>query len=698
MPRTVPLNQVRNIGIAAHIDAGKTTTTERILYYTGAIHRIGEVHDGNTTTDYMVQEQERGITITSAAISCYWKDYKVNIIDTPGHVDFTIEVERSLRVLDSVVAVFCAVGGVQPQSETVWRQANRYNVPRIAFINKMDRVGANFLKVVSQIKNKLNSYPVVIQLPIGAEDTFKGIVDLIDMKAYINKSELGIEIETTDIPEDMMEEALLYREKLIEAAADFGGEDILDKYLSDGDLSNEEIIQGLRKGTIDCKIVAITCGSAFKNKGVQPLLDNIIRLLPSPSDVLPVKGINPKTEQEVERKPDDKEHFSALAFKILSDSFIGRLTFVRVYSGSLKVGSYVYNVNTGKKERVSRLVEMRADNRIEIDEINAGDIAAVIGLKDTTTGHSLSVETNQILLEEIPVPEPVINVAIEPKTKADQDKLGIALNRVADEDPSFTVSQDDETGQTIISGMGELHLEIIVDRLLREFKVEANVGKPQVSYRETISKSVNKIEGKFIRQTGGKGQYGHIVINLEPNESGKGYEFVNKIIGGTIPKEFISSIDKGIKGASLAGSLGGYPVIDFKATLIDGSFHEVDSSDMAFQVAASMAFRGAYEKAEPILLEPVMKLQVIVPEINMGDVISDLQGRRRANLTGIVPESEGFQMIESLAPLAEMFGYSTDLRSMTQGRGTFTMDFCKYMVVPQSITNGIIQINKKMWW
>jgi len=698
MSRKVPLERVRNIGIAAHIDAGKTTATERILYYTGAIHRIGEVHDGNATTDYMIQEQERGITITSAAISCFWKDHKINIIDTPGHVDFTIEVERSLRVLDSVIAVFCAVGGVQPQSETVWRQANRYKVPRMAFVNKMDRVGANFLRVVEQIKTKLNSYPVVIQLPIGAEDTFKGIIDLIQMKAFIYKNDLGTEFEVTDIPEEMKEEALLYREKLIEAAADVGGEEMLDKYLTDGDLSSEEITQSIRKGTLDCKIVAVTCGSAFKNKGVQPLLDAIIELLPAPSDVLPVKGIDPKTEKEVERKADDNEPFAALAFKILTDPFIGRLTFVRVYSGSLKVGSYIYNVNNGKKERVSRIVEMRADNRTDIEEINAGDIAAVIGLKETGTGHSLSNDNNRILLESISIPEPVINVAIEPKTKADQDRLGLALSRLAEEDPSFTVSQNDETGQTIIAGMGELHLDIIVDRLLREFKVEAHVGKPQVSYRETISKPINKVEGKFIRQTGGRGQYGQVVINVEPNEPGKGYEFVSKIVGGTIPKEYIPSVDKGIKEACTAGSLGGYPVIDFKVTLVDGSYHETDSSDMAFKIAASMAFKEAYEKADPVLLEPIMKIQVIVPEYNMGDVISDLQGRRRANLLGIIPETEGFQIIECLAPLAEMFGYSTELRSMTQGRGTFTMDFSKYMVVPQNITKGIIQINKKMWW
>jgi elongation factor G len=690
MARKYELNKVRNIGIAAHIDAGKTTTTERILYYTGTIHKIGEVHEGTATTDYMVQEQERGITITSAAISCEWKGHRINIIDTPGHVDFTIEVERSLRVLDSVVAVFCAVGGVQPQSETVWRQANRYKVPRIAFVNKMDRVGANYFRVVEQIKTKLGGTPAVIQLPIGSEDTFKGIVDLISMKAYIYQNDLGTDILEQDIPEDIKDLAAEYREKLMEIAADVGGDELMEKYLETGELTNDEIISSIRKGTIDCKIIPMTCGTAFKNKGVQLLLDNIVTLLPSPIDIPPVKGINPNTQQEDQRISDDNESFSALAFKILSDPFIGRLTFIRVYSGVLTAGSYVYNATKGKKERISRLVQMRADSRIEVDEARAGDIVAVIGLKEAKTGDTLCDENNPIILESIVIPEPVISVAIEPKTKADQDKLGLSLSKLADEDPSFVVSQNHETNQTIIAGMGELHLEIIVDRLLREFKVEANVGKPQVSYRETITKTVDNIEGKFIRQSGGRGQYGHVVIKVEPNP-GKGYEFVNKIVGGIIPKEYIPAVDKGIRDAAAGGVLAGYPVIDFKVTLFHGSFHDVDSSDMAFQIAGSMAIKDAVMKAGPILLEPVMKVEVVVPEANMGDVIGDLQGRRRGILEGMTHDPTGLQVINSLVPLSEMFGYATDLRSMTQGRGTFTMEFSKYMEVPKNIAEGIIQ-------
>jgi elongation factor G len=696
MARKFELNKVRNIGIAAHIDAGKTTTTERILYYTGAIHKIGEVHEGAATTDYMVQEQERGITITSAAISCDWKDHRINIIDTPGHVDFTIEVERSLRVLDGMVFVFCAVGGVQPQSETVSRQANRYKVPRMAFVNKMDRVGANFLRVVQQVREKLKMYAVVIQLPIGSEENFKGIVDLIDMKAYMYRNDLGTDIEETSIPPEMMDEANEYREKLLEAAADVGGDALMEKYLETGELSNEEIIEAIRKGTIDCKIIPMSCGTAFKNKGVQLLLDNVLRLMPSPEDVPPMMGINPDTELEELRGANDDEPFSALAFKILSDPFIGRLTFIRVYSGVLKAGSYVMNVTKGRKERISRLVQMRADSRIEIDEVRAGDIAAAIGLKDTTTGDSLCVEGKPILLESIVFPEPVINVAIEPKTKADQDKLGMALNRLADEDPSFRVSQDMETNQTIIAGMGELHLEIIVDRLLREFKVEANVGKPQVSYRETITKSLDHVEGKFVRQSGGKGQYGHVVIKIEPNEQGKGYEFINKVVGGVIPKEYIGSVDKGIKEASAGGVIAGYPVIDFKVTLFHGSYHDVDSSDMAFQIAGSMAFKDAVHKAKPVLLEPVMKVEVTVPDTNMGDVIGDLQGRRRGILEGMTADpSGGLQIINCLVPLSEMFGYATELRSMTQGRGTFSMEFSKYMEVPRLIAESIMQLHKE---
>lgn len=698
MARKFELGKVRNIGIAAHIDAGKTTTTERVLYYTGTIHKIGEVHNGAATTDYMVQEQERGITITSAAISCEWKDHRINIIDTPGHVDFTIEVERSLRVLDGMIFVFCAVGGVQPQSETVSRQANRYGVPRMAFVNKMDRVGANFFRVVDQIKKKLNMNAVPIQVPIGSEENFKGIVDLIDMKTYIYKNDLGTDVEVTDvIPDEVKDLVVEYREKMMEAAAEVGGDELLEKYLEVGELSSEEILEALRKGTLDCKIVPVIAGTAFKNKGIQLMLDNVIRLLPSPIDVPAIKAINPDTQVEELREADDNAPFSALAFKIISDPFIGRLTFIRVYSGVLKAGSYVMNVTKGKKERVSRLVQMRANDRLEIDEVRSGDIAAAIGLKDSITGDSLCDEAHPVLLESIVFPEPVINVAIEPKTKADQDKLGLALGRLADEDPSFRVSQNHETNQTIIAGMGELHLEIIVDRLLREFKVEANVGKPEVSYRETITKTIDKVEGKFIRQSGGKGQYGHVVIKVEPNELGKGFEFVNKIVGGVIPREYIPSVEKGIKDAAAGGVLAGYPVIDFKVTLFHGSFHDVDSSAMAFEIAGSMAFKEGFNKAKPVLLEPVMKVEVVVPDGNMGDVIGDLQGRRRGMLEGMNPDpaDSTLQMISCLVPLSEMFGYATELRSMTQGRGTFSMEFAKYLEVPKNVSEGIIQANKE---
>lgn len=698
MARKFELDKVRNIGIAAHIDAGKTTTTERVLYYTGTIHKIGEVHNGAATTDYMVQEQERGITITSAAISCEWKDHRINIIDTPGHVDFTIEVERSLRVLDGMIFVFCAVGGVQPQSETVSRQANRYGVPRMAFVNKMDRVGANFFRVVDQIKKKLNMNAVPIQVPIGTEENFRGIVDLIDMKTYIYKNDLGTDVEVTDvIPDEVKDLVAEYREKMMESAAEAGGDALLEKYLEVGELSSEEILEALRRGTLDCKIVPVIAGTAFKNKGIQLMLDNVIRLLPSPIDVPAIKAINPDTQVEELREADDNAPFSALAFKIISDPFIGRLTFIRVYSGVLKAGSYVMNVTKGKKERISRLVQMRANDRLEIDEVRAGDIAAAIGLKDSITGDSLCDEAHPVLLESIVFPEPVINVAIEPKTKADQDKLGLALSRLADEDPSFRVSQNHETNQTIIAGMGELHLEIIVDRLLREFKVEANVGKPEVSYRETITKEIEKVEGKFIRQSGGKGQYGHVVIKLEPNELGKGFEFVNKIVGGVIPREYIPSVEKGIKDAAAGGVLAGYPVIDFKVTLFHGSFHDVDSSAMAFEIAGSMAFKEGFNKAKPVLLEPVMKVEVVVPDGNMGDVIGDLQGRRRGMLEGMNPDpaDSTLQMISCLVPLSEMFGYATELRSMTQGRGTFSMEFAKYLEVPKNVSEGIIQANKE---
>ncbi len=687
MARKYELELIRNIGIAAHIDAGKTTTTERVLYYTGFSHKMGEVHEGTSVTDFMEQERERGITITSAAVTSYWKNHQVNIIDTPGHVDFTMEVERSLRVLDGVVAVFCAVGGVQSQSETVWRQSNRYEVPRIVFVNKMDRIGANFLRVAEQVRTRLqaNAYP--IQLPIGSEENFKGIIDLISQKAYIYSNDLGTDIQETEIPEDMTEICAEYREKLIEAISEHDDE-LMMKYLEGTELSEEEIKAGLRKATISNKIIPVTCGSAFKNKGVQLMLDAIVDYLPSPIDVPPVKGQTPDGIEDY-RKSDDNEPFSALAFKIMTDPYVGKLTFIRVYSGTLKAGSYVLNANSGKKERISRIVQMQADARTDVDEVYAGDLVACVGLKNTTTGETLCSENSPIIFESMTFPEPVISVAIEPKTKGDQDKLATSLNKLAEEDPTFRVKVDQETGQTIIAGMGELHLEIIVDRLLREFKVGANVGKPQVAYRETITKSVDQ-EGKFIRQSGGRGQYGHVKIKIEPLGKGGGFEFENKIVGGTVPREYIPAIQKGIEDALLGGVIAGYEAIDIKAILYDGSYHEVDSSEMAFKVAASIAIKEGVKKAAPILLEPVMHVEIEVPDEYLGDVIGDLSGRR-GRVEGMDSiEGTNIQKVTALVPLSEMFGYATDIRSKTQGRGTFSMEFSKYEPVPTNIAESII--------
>jgi len=680
------LKTTRNIGIMAHIDAGKTTTTERILFYTGRVHKMGEVHDGAATMDWMEQEQERGITITSAATTCFWKGHRINIIDTPGHVDFTVEVERSLRVLDGAVAIFGSVEGVEPQSETVWRQADKYGVPRIAYINKMDRVGADFYRATQSIKDRLGAKAIPLQLPIGSEDQFQGFVDLIEKKAVIYTDDLGTKSDETDIPEDMLDMVEEYREELIEAICEVD-EDLMLKYLEGEELTTSEIKQGVRKGTISLQLVPVLCGSSFKNKGVQALLDAIVEYLPSPVDIPPVKGVIPGEEEEVIRKSDPNESFAALAFKIMVDPYVGKLTFMRIYSGTLNAGSYVYNSTKGKKERIGRLLQMHANHREEIQKASAGDIVAAVGLKDTTTGDTLCSEDKPVILEAMQFPEPVINVAIEPKTKADQDKMGTALARLAEEDPTFRAYTDHETGQTIIAGMGELHLEIIVDRLLREFKVEANVGKPQVAYRETIRETA-KAEGKFIRQTGGRGQYGHVWLELEPGEPGSGFEFVNKIVGGVVPKEYIAPVEAGIKEAMAAGVLAGYPVIDVKATLYDGSYHEVDSSEMAFKVAASMAFKNAALKAKPVLLEPIMKVEVTIPEEYLGDVIGDLNSRR-GHIEGM--EMRGnLQVVHGLVPLAEMFGYATDLRSKTQGRGTYTMQFIHYAEVPKNIAEEII--------
>ncbi|MBI5701863.1 elongation factor G [Candidatus Saganbacteria bacterium] len=680
------ISKYRNIGFAAHIDAGKTTTTERVLFYSGKIHKIGNVDEGNTTTDWMEQEKERGITITSAAISTTWKDFRINVIDTPGHVDFTVEVERSMRVLDGVVLIFCAVGGVQPQSETVWRQANKYKVPRIVFVNKMDRVGADYFKVVSQVKERLQAKAVPIQMPIGAEDNFQGVVDLVSMKAIVYNDEIGAKYTVTDIPADLVDKAKKYHDQLLETIAETD-DVLLEKYLAGETLTLDEIKKGIRLATITLKMIPVACGTAFKNRGVQPLLDAIVDYLPSPVDIPAVKGINPKTGDEESRAASDDEAFSALAFKIMADPFVGRLTFFRVYSGVLKTGSYILNSSKDKRERIGRLLQMHANKREELQEVRAGDIAAVVGLKDTGTGDTLCLEEKPIILESITFPEPVIFVAIEPKTKADQEKLGISLSRLAEEDPTFRIKGDPETGQTIISGMGELHLEIIVDRLLREFKVEANVGKPQVAYKETI-KGTCEVEGKFIRQTGGRGQYGHVWLKIEPMPAGKGFEFVNEIVGGTVPREYIAPVEAGIKEAMATGVIAGYPVIDLKATLTDGSYHDVDSSEIAFKIAASMALKDGVRRSKPIILEPLMKVEVVVPELYMGDVIGDLSSRR-GRIEGMEMNA-GMQVIKSKVPLAQMFGYSTDLRSRTQGRGNYSMEFSHYEEVPKSVAEGII--------
>ena len=686
MPRQFPLEKTRNIGIMAHIDAGKTTTTERILFYTGRVHKMGETHEGSATMDWMAQEQERGITITSAATTAQWKGHRINIIDTPGHVDFTVEVERSLRVLDGSVAVFCAKGGVEPQSETVWRQADKYHVPRIAYINKMDITGADFFNVLEMMEDRLQANAVPIQLPIGKEDAFVGIIDLVQQKAIIYKDDLGTQSEETEIPEDMRELAEEYRSRLIEAVAE-RDDDLMMKYLEGEELTVEEIKAGIRKATVAVEIIPVLCGSSYKNKGVQPLLDAIVDYMPSPLDVPAIKGTVPGTDEETERHSSDDEPFSARAFKIMTDPYVGKLAFFRVYSGTLKSGSYVYNSTKGKRERIGRILLMHANHREEVDEVYAGDIAAAVGLKDTTTGDTLCLEEDPVILESMEFPEPVIQVAIEPKTKAGQDKMSVALQKLAEEDPTFRTYTDAETGQTIIAGMGELHLEIIVDRLLREFKVEANVGKPQVAYRETIRKAV-KAEGKFVRQSGGRGQYGHVWIEIEPLESGAGYEFVNKIVGGVVPKEYIGPVDQGIQEAMESGVLGGYPVVDVKVTLYDGSYHEVDSSEMAFKIAASMAFKEAMQKADPVLLEPMMKVEVTVPEEYMGDVMGDINSRR-GRIEGMEARS-GVQVITAYVPLAEMFGYATDLRSKSQGRGVYTMQLSHYEEVPASIAEKIL--------
>ncbi|QNO14794.1 elongation factor G [Alkalicella caledoniensis] len=690
MPRQFSLARTRNIGIMAHIDAGKTTTTERILFYTGKVHKLGEVHDGAATMDWMVQEQERGITITSAATTAQWKDHRINIIDTPGHVDFTVEVERSLRVLDGAVGVFCAKGGVEPQSETVWRQADKYRVPRMAYVNKMDITGADFFRTVGMMRDRLKANAVPIQLPIGAEDNFQGMVDLVIMKAYVYKDDLGTQVETVDIPEDLQEIAGKYREQLLEAVAETD-EELMMKYLEGEEFTLEEIKKALRKGTCDTTIVPVLCGSSYKNKGVPILLDAVVDYMPSPLDIPPIKGVEMDTEEEIVRVASDEEPFSALAFKIMSDPYVGKLAFFRVYSGTLKSGSYVYNSTKGKKERIGRILQMHANHREEITEVFTGDIAAAVGLKDTTTGDTLCDDAKPVILEAMVFPEPVISVAIEPATKADQEKMGIALAKLAEEDPTFKTYTNEETGQVIIAGMGELHLDIIVDRMLREFKVKANVGNPQVAYKETITKEV-KAEGKFVRQSGGRGQFGHVWIELSPREPGEGYLFENKVVGGAIPKEFINPVDQGIQEASKNGILAGYPVLDFKVTLVDGSYHDVDSSEMAFKIAGSMAFKEAMKKANPAILEPTMKVEVTVPEEYMGDVMGDINSRR-GRIDGMESRA-GAQVIRAFVPLASMFGYATDLRSKTQGRGVYAMEFSHYDQVPKSIADEIMEKGK----
>ena len=693
MPRKVTLENTRNIGIMAHIDAGKTTTTERILYYTGVNYKIGETHEGTATMDWMEQEQERGITITSAATTCYWKGSKdqfprtrINIIDTPGHVDFTVEVERSLRVLDGSVTVMCAKGGVEPQSETVWRQADHYHVPRMVYVNKMDMLGADFYHVLDMIHDRLKCNAVPIQLPIGKEESFKGIIDLVEMDADIYYDQLGKDMRVEPIPADMMDLANEYREKLLDAVSMFDDE-IMEMYLEGKDIPTDKIRAAIRKATVAVEMVPVTCGSSYRNKGVQKLLDAIVDYMPAPTDIPAIVGTNPKTDEEEDRHASDDEPFSALAFKIMTDPYVGRLSFFRVYSGTLNTGSSVLNATKGKRERVGRLLQMHANHREDLETVYSGDIAAVVGLKNTTTGDTLCDEKHPIVLESMEFPEPVIRVAIEPKTKAGQEKMAIALAKLAEEDPTFRTYTDEETGQTIIAGMGELHLEIIVDRLLREFKVEANVGAPQVAYKETIRKAVDQ-DTKYARQSGGKGQYGHVKIHVEPNESGKGYEFINKVVGGAIPKEYIPAIDAGIQGAMLSGTVAGYPVVDVKVTLYDGSYHEVDSSEMAFKIAGSMAFKEAMRKADPTLLEPIMKVSVIVPEEYMGDVIGDISARR-GQIQGYEMRA-GAQQIDAFVPLAEMFGYATDLRSRTQGRGQYTMEPSHYVELPKSLQEKLV--------
>ncbi|MBO8172746.1 MAG: elongation factor G [Bacillaceae bacterium] len=687
MAREFSLENTRNIGIMAHIDAGKTTTTERILFYTGRVHKIGEVHDGAATMDWMEQEQERGITITSAATTAQWKGHRINIIDTPGHVDFTVEVERSLRVLDGAVGVFCAKGGVEPQSETVWRQADKYQVPRIAYVNKMDIIGADFFGAVEQMRDRLGANAIPIQLPIGKEDTFEGIIDLVTMQAYYYLDDLGTRSEAREIPDDMKAEADEWRSTLLEAVAELD-EDVMMKYLEGEEITVDEIKKAIRKGTVNVEITPVLCGSSYKNKGVQLLMDAVVEYLPSPLDVPPIKGFLPDTEEETERKSSDDEPFAALAFKIMTDPYVGKLTFFRVYSGTLDSGSYILNSTKGKRERVGRILQMHANHREEIKTVYAGDIAAGVGLKDVTTGDTLCDEKNPVILESMEFPEPVISVAIEPKTKADQDKMAVALAKLAEEDPTFKTHTDEETGQTIISGMGELHLDIIVDRLKREFKVEANVGAPQVSYKETFRKSA-KVEGKFIRQSGGRGQYGHVWVEFEPLEEGSGFEFENKIVGGVVPKEYIPAVQAGIEEAMQNGVLAGYPVIDIKATIFDGSYHDVDSSEMAFKVAGSLALKEAGKKCDPVLLEPMMKIEVVVPEDYMGDIMGDINSRR-GRVEGMEARG-GAQVIKGFVPLAEMFGYATYLRSRTQGRGTYTMFFDHYEEVPKNVAEEIIK-------
>jgi elongation factor G len=688
MAKRYPLEKTRNIGIMAHIDAGKTTTTERILFYTGKTHKIGEVHEGAATMDWMVQEQERGITITSAATTCFWKDHRIQIIDTPGHVDFTVEVERSLRVLDGACAVFCAVGGVEPQSETVWRQADTYRVPRIAYINKMDRTGADFMNVVAMMKDRLATQPALLQLPIGAEDHFIGLIDLVEMHAvFFNEDDKGINPTDGEIPVDMRDDAELYRDELLHLVADFD-DTVMERVLAEEDVSVDELKSAIRKACISCGITPITCGASFKNKGVQPLLDAILDYLPSPLDVPPIKGHDVNTGEEVERPADEKAPFAALAFKVMTDPYVGKLTYFRVYSGTLSAGSYVLNATKDNRERIGRLLQMHANHREDVEAVWAGDIVAAVGLKNTTTGDTLSAESAPVLLESMVFPDPVIDIAIEPKTKAEQDKLGVGLVKLAEEDPTFRVRTDQETGQTIIAGMGELHLEIIVDRLLREFKVEANVGKPQVAYRETAGQPVHKIEGRFVRQTGGHGQYGHVVFDLEPQAPGEGYTFENKTVGGSVPKEYVSAVDKGVQDSLDSGVLAGYPVVDVKVTLIDGSYHEVDSNEMAFRIAASMGFKEAMRKAAPKILEPMMAVEVNTPDDFMGDVIGDLSSRR-GHIEGMDPRGNS-HVIRAKVPLSEMFGYATDLRSSTQGRAAYSMQFKAYEAVPKAIADEIV--------